>query len=136
MLHHPEGQADVAWCAIWVAQLQSIPCITPELLCAGGTQAASGHKRKVKKQASQRLPQPLKDTAAGHTYDYFKDRWDKFDVDAALAEADEETEYESSEDEQPDNSKGVCLTAHIVNEFSKTVQTAHAHAHLAVGCTL
>jgi hypothetical protein len=28
-------------------------------------------------------------TAAAHTYDYFKDRWDKFDVEAALAEVDE-----------------------------------------------
>jgi len=26
--------------------------------------------------------------AAGHTYDYFRDKWDKFDVDKALAEAD------------------------------------------------
>lgn len=39
-------------------------------------------------------------TAAGHTYDYFKDRWDKFDVDAALAEADEETEYETEDEAQ------------------------------------
>ena len=42
-------------------------------------------------------------TAAGHTYDYFKDKWDKFDVDAALREASESSEsYETeSEDEAP-----------------------------------
>ena len=29
-------------------------------------------------------------TAAKHTYDYFKDKWDKFDYDAALADNDDE----------------------------------------------
>lgn len=35
------------------------------------------------------MPLCASQTAAGHTYDYFKDRWDKFDVEAALAEVDE-----------------------------------------------
>jgi len=29
-------------------------------------------------------------TAAEHTYEHFKDRWERFDVDAALAEVDAE----------------------------------------------
>ena len=29
-----------------------------------------------------------KASAAGHTYDYFRDKWDKFDVDAALEDVD------------------------------------------------
>ena len=51
--------------------------------------------RKVKKRSANKLLKPPAGSAAGHTYDYFKDRWDKFDVDAALAEADEDTDCES-----------------------------------------
>ncbi|KAG0621344.1 hypothetical protein M758_3G012800 [Ceratodon purpureus] len=36
-----------------------------------------------------------KKAAAAHTYDYFRDKWDKFDVDAALAEVDEEPQKPS-----------------------------------------
>ena len=38
--------------------------------------------------------------AAGHTYDYFRDKWDKFDVDEALREASESgSSYETEEEE-------------------------------------
>eukprot|EP00241_Pyramimonas_parkeae_P015507 CAMPEP_0114309490 /NCGR_PEP_ID=MMETSP0059-20121206/18663_1 /TAXON_ID=36894 /ORGANISM="Pyramimonas parkeae, Strain CCMP726" /LENGTH=540 /DNA_ID=CAMNT_0001433289 /DNA_START=37 /DNA_END=1660 /DNA_ORIENTATION=- len=54
-------------------------------------------KRKLKAEAKAKAAAEAKTkaTAAGHTYDYFKDKWDKFDVDKALEEVDEQ----SSEDE-------------------------------------
>lgn len=41
------------------------------------------------------------ETAAAHTYDKSKDKWEKFDVDAALAEADEDTDCDTDDTEQP-----------------------------------
>eukprot|EP00976_Prorocentrum_cordatum_P103860 1193637-Prorocentrum_minimum.AAC.2 len=52
---------------------------------------------KKKKRLEEEERRKKEATAAGHTYDYFKDKWDKFDIDAALQEVDEE----SSEDEAP-----------------------------------
>lgn len=37
--------------------------------------------------------------AAGHTYDYFRDKWDKFDLDAALAAASESSEDDEEAEE-------------------------------------
>ncbi|KAH7365015.1 hypothetical protein KP509_18G004000 [Ceratopteris richardii] len=45
-----------------------------------GSEVSEGRKRKDK---------ALHDTAAKHTHDYFRDKWDKFDVEAALKEIDE-----------------------------------------------
>ncbi|BFI14894.1 RNA polymerase II-associated protein 3 [Marchantia polymorpha subsp. ruderalis] len=49
----------------------------------------SGSKKTEKTQVPASKPGT---TAASHTYDYFRDKWDKFDVDAALKEIDEEDE--------------------------------------------
>jgi hypothetical protein len=64
------------------------------------TDGAAQRKRVKKKKAAKQLPGNPDGTAAGHTYDYFRDRWDKFDVDAALAEADEDTEYETDDEDK------------------------------------
>lgn len=58
------------------------------------TKKKKGRKKKPKKVKT--LPQH----AAGHTYDYFKDKWDKFDVNAALEEASQSSSYETEEEEE------------------------------------
>ena len=45
-------------------------------------------ERTVASTTTTPKAKPASGSAAGHTYDYFRDKWDKFDVDAALAEAD------------------------------------------------
>jgi hypothetical protein len=60
---------------------------------------AARKKRVKKKKTSKKLLDKPTGTAAGHTYDYFRSRWDKFDVDAALAEVDDETEYETDDED-------------------------------------
>ncbi|KAJ7565472.1 hypothetical protein O6H91_02G062600 [Diphasiastrum complanatum] len=53
-----------------------------------GKESVKSRMEKVTNQSSSgenRLPH-----AAGHTYDYFKNKWDEFDVDVALKEVDED----------------------------------------------
>ena len=67
-------------------------------MCAGASKDT--RKRKAKKKAPSSTAAVPSESAAGHTYDYFKDKWDKFDVDAALADVDADTEYETDTDEE------------------------------------
>ena len=60
-------------------------------------------------------------TAAGHTYDYFKDRWDKFDVDAALAEV----------DQAPASVREPLVE--VVEQGNGNVQEVRTHLHSATG---
>eukprot|EP00899_Mesostigma_viride_P008689 jgi/Mesvir1/17821/Mv12916-RA.1 len=66
-------------------------------------------KKKKKKQKKKPLAPasgaaPSKSqSAAGHTYDYFRDKWDKFDVDKALREADSSSASASSDDSGDDS---------------------------------
>lgn len=70
------------------ASLQQLPAAF-RVPGAGGTQPpAPGTKVRRKKAKAKPAPLP-----ASHTYENYRDRWDKFDVDAALAESDE-SEYE------------------------------------------
>jgi hypothetical protein len=63
----------------------------------------------VKKIMTKAVP---KTSAASHTYDYFKDKWDKFDVDSALADADVDTEYETGSDSDKEASANVRSCRH------------------------
>jgi tetratricopeptide (TPR) repeat protein len=56
-------------------------------------------KKKVRKKKPKKV-KTLPQHAAGHTYDYFKDKWDKFDVDTALEEASQSSSYETEEEEE------------------------------------
>jgi hypothetical protein len=60
-------------------------------------EASTKNASKKKKWNEEVEKRKEEATAAGHTYDYFKDKWDKYDIDAALKDVDEE----SSEDEAP-----------------------------------
>lgn len=58
------------------------------------TKTSTLEKREEEKVQRERM------NAAGHTYDYFRDKWDKFDVDEALREASESgSSYETEEEE-------------------------------------
>ena len=58
------------------------------------TTSSSLEKKEEEKVQRERM------NAAGHTYDYFRDKWDKFDVDEALREASESgSSYETEEEE-------------------------------------
>lgn len=63
-----------------------------------GPAAASETKADGKRAKAKALEADAKAkaSAAGHTYDYFKDKWDKFDVDAALEDVDDDSEDEGS----------------------------------------
>ena len=52
---------------------------------------AKSEKVVKKKKEAREKEKAARDKAhaAGHTYDYFKDKWDKFDVDAALDDLDQ-----------------------------------------------
>ena len=51
-------------------------------------------------------------SAAGHTYDYFKDKWDKFDVDKALDEVDAEDSRPAPRSApEPEGSKPIAAPA-------------------------
>ncbi|EFJ28772.1 hypothetical protein SELMODRAFT_411379 [Selaginella moellendorffii] len=56
--------------------------------------------REKKRAQAQAAPSV---NAAKHTYDYFRDKWDKFDVDAALREVDEENEQEKVASKSKEN---------------------------------
>ena len=75
----------------------------------------AGADRQVNSQrsgkATNRRPLVSDGTAAAHTYDKSKDRWEKFDVEAALAEADNDTFVNSDTAEAHDSSAvEVCAT--------------------------
>ena len=57
---------------------------------ANGKQAPTGVAPHVLRESANSAPQAEAGTAAKHTYDYFKDKWDKFDYDAVLADDDNE----------------------------------------------
>ncbi|XP_024364769.1 uncharacterized protein [Physcomitrium patens] len=57
-----------------------------------GQKQSSLDEGSVNYDADKKIPRK----AASHTYDYFRDKWDKFDVDAALAEVDEEPQPKKS----------------------------------------
>jgi hypothetical protein len=57
----------------------------------GGKSAAKREKARAAEAEAK-----AKASAAGHTYDYFRDKWDKFDVDAALEEVDNDSEDEGA----------------------------------------
>jgi len=67
-------------------------------MSASGSGNGSGKKKKRRKKKKKKATLPQH--AAGHTYDYFKDKWDKFDVDKALQEADESSEYSYETEEE------------------------------------
>ena len=80
---------------------QNQPGHDPEACTHNAGRADAKRKRAKKKQAKAPL-QAAAPSAAGHTYDHSKKRWDAFDVDAALAEASDGSEYETEGDsEQP-----------------------------------
>ena len=62
-------------------------------------------KKKVKRKDVKRWNDAegrQKASAAGHTYDYFRDKWDKFDYDAAMQNSeDEDGEEEEVEEVTP-----------------------------------
>jgi tetratricopeptide (TPR) repeat protein len=53
-------------------------------MCSAGSSARHGNQT-----GTRRRPFAAK-TAASHTYDHFKERWESFDVEAALAEVDQD----------------------------------------------
>mmetsp|Transcript_34972 Transcript_34972/g.99137 ORF Transcript_34972/g.99137 Transcript_34972/m.99137 type:complete len:483 (-) Transcript_34972:68-1516(-) len=71
----------------------------PEHLQAPALEPNSVAQRTAKKKKSKLKGQSGKaqaPSAAGHTYDHYKDKWEKFDVDAALASDGEEEEEEEA----------------------------------------
>ncbi|KAL3677740.1 hypothetical protein R1sor_020696 [Riccia sorocarpa] len=71
-----------------------------------GSQAKAKDKEKTapttltaskRKEKSEVPESKAGGTAASHTYDYFRDKWDRFDVDAALKEVESENEDEENE---------------------------------------
>lgn len=81
-----------------VTPTTKVSLYSPAPALAQGRHHKQSKRLRKKKPSAKDLPKSLESSAAGHTYDYFKDRWDKFDVDAALQEADEDTEYETESD--------------------------------------
>lgn len=57
--------------------------------CKKARRKADGHNKRA--SAGHR---------AGHTYDYYKDKWDRFDVDKALEEADQDHEEEDDDEDE------------------------------------
>eukprot|EP00854_Cymbomonas_tetramitiformis_P005126 gene5126-6235_t len=72
-------------------------------------------RKQKKREEARKLQEARKDEAnkAGHTYDYFKDKWDKFDIDKALEEVDEE----SSEDDEPTKPSGAAQKGAVAVPF-------------------
>ena len=81
------------------------------LLTAGSSSSTQLKKRKVKKKPPAASERSAEGSAAGHTYDYFKDKWDKFDVDAALADVDADTEYETESEHDTEEPQPVRFAA-------------------------
>lgn len=79
---------------------------TRELAVHAPAQKAS-RKKKKKKKSEGAAADNFGASAAGHTYDYFKDKWDKFDVDAALREASESSSYETEDEGAEEEAVGV-----------------------------
>lgn len=57
---------------------------------AAGNQATASFPPNTLQQSTTVSAQASNGSAAGHTYDKFSSKWDKFDYDSALAEADNE----------------------------------------------
>eukprot|EP01018_Ginkgo_biloba_P041295 Gb_00083 [translate_table: standard] len=76
--------------------LRSLPPVRGRV--PNSSQLHIGSKTGVnqREEKSKKGGQSEKPTGASHTYDYFRDKWDKFDVDSALREVDE-----GSEDKAP-----------------------------------
>ena len=64
---------------------------------------SSAAKKKKKKPKGQQQQQQGPDSAAAHTYENYRSKWEKFDVDAALAEADGEEDGDEEEEEEEED---------------------------------
>jgi len=64
----------------------------------GGGKSASAKREKAR---AAEVEAKASASAAGHTYDYFRDKWDKFDVDAALEDVDNDSEDEGATKRPP-----------------------------------
>ena len=78
----------------------------------GGGSGASVVKPAAKKKAkvSSPIAAPPPKNAAGHTYEHFKDKWDKFDLEGALRIADEDTAAADDDDENNNDTTDVMDT--------------------------
>lgn len=65
---------------------------------ASQLQNPKGRATAQKARKKKRRSNPKPSTAAGHTYQHYRDKWENFDVDAALAEV--ESEESTSEEEE------------------------------------
>lgn len=72
---------------------------------ASTEQATSSFHRKPLQESTKVPAQARNSSAAGHTYDKFSSKWDKFDYDSALAEADNENGSEKQPFSFPKASK-------------------------------
>ncbi|KAL2641766.1 hypothetical protein R1flu_009353 [Riccia fluitans] len=86
--------------------------------------AASTVTASKRKEKSQGTPSKPGVTAASHTYDYFRDKWDKFDVDSALKEVDEG----SDEEDEKTRKAGDKLVPPVRGSEAKRGKTKEKHS--------
>lgn len=71
-----------------------------------------------------------KSAAASHTHDYFRDKWDKFDVDAALRDVDEREDVAPTRKDSAVKIKHPSKSAHLQNSLPKNIGDGNMSGYL------
>lgn len=75
-------------------------------------------------------------TAPSHTHDYFRDKWDKFDVDAALREVDEREEVAPARKDAAVKIRSVSKSAHLPSSLQRNIGDGNMSGYLGNSSTV
>lgn len=77
-----------------------------------------------------------KSAAASHTHDYFQDKWDKFDVDAALRDVDEREDMAPAKKDAAVKIKHPSKSAHMQNSLPRNIGDGNMSRYLGNSMTV
>lgn len=108
----------------------------------GGVQKSSKRPFGSDSELNQRRDKSNKDghskksTAASHTHDYFQDKWDKFDVDAALREVDEREGVAPARKDTGVKIRSASKSAHLQSSLQRNIGDGNMSGYLGNSSTV